>query len=229
MPQFYLVRFFEWIPVDSCWFWPESVEEWKVLGAGAGLFHAWGASSCLSCPLHVCLFVYPDYSSSSCTTILLHCSLIVYRADFNQWTHPLAECQFAFFISKVLSITMPLFLFLLIPNWLGYLTKYCVLPQPCKHWAILQPYLDLATVFFFFFCVPVFLPAVVYLDIVQLSVCIHLTQTRDDWAVKQSIWQIPWQINHFCTVYVIRSDPWDNFFLTVCLPIVRGGWQNENS
>jgi len=83
--------------------------------------------------------------------------------------------------------------------------------------------------FFFFFCVPVFLPAVVYLDIVQLSVCIHLTQTRDDWAVKQSIWQIPWQINHFCTVYVIRSDPWDNFFLTVCLPIVRGGWQNENS
>jgi len=36
--------------------------------------------------------------------------------------------------------------------------------------------------------------------------------SNKDRAVKQSVWQIPWRINHFCTIYVIRSDPWDNFY-----------------
>ena len=37
-------------------------------------------------------------------------------------------------------------------------------------------------------------------------------QTRDNWAVKQSVWQIPWQMNHFCNFYVIRPDAWDKFY-----------------
>jgi len=33
----------------------------------------------------------------------------------------------------------------------------------------------------------------------------HSPQTRDNRAVEGSIWKILWQINHFCTFYVIRE------------------------
>ena len=50
-------------------------------------------------------------------------------------------------------------------------------------------------------------------------------QTRDDWAVEQSLWQISWEMNHFCTCYVSRTDIWSNLTLTVLLPIVQRGIQ----
>jgi len=41
----------------------------------------------------------------------------------------------------------------------------------------------------------------------------HLTpHTRDNRAVKWSVWWIPWQMNHFCMFYVSRTDLWDNFY-----------------
>ena len=36
--------------------------------------------------------------------------------------------------------------------------------------------------------------------------------TRDDQAVKQSVWQMLWQINHFWTYYVIGTDLWGHFY-----------------
>ena len=35
-------------------------------------------------------------------------------------------------------------------------------------------------------------------------------QTRDDQAIEQSLWQIPWQINYFCACYV-TTDLLSNF------------------
>ena len=37
-------------------------------------------------------------------------------------------------------------------------------------------------------------------------------ETRDNWAVEQSFWQIHWQMNHFCACYVIMTDQWDDFY-----------------
>ena len=40
---------------------------------------------------------------------------------------------------------------------------------------------------------------------------IETPQTSDDQAVEWSFWQILWQMNYFCTCYVIRTDLWSNF------------------
>ena len=37
-------------------------------------------------------------------------------------------------------------------------------------------------------------------------------ETMDNQAVKRRVGRIAWQMNHFCTVYVIRTDLWDNFY-----------------
>jgi len=41
---------------------------------------------------------------------------------------------------------------------------------------------------------------------------LYSPETRDNRAVKWSVWWILWQMNHFCTFYVIRTDLWDNFY-----------------
>ena len=37
-------------------------------------------------------------------------------------------------------------------------------------------------------------------------------QTRDDQAIEQSLWQIPWQMNYFCASYVLSNFKFDIAF-----------------
>jgi len=56
-----------------------------------------------------------------------------------------------------------------------------------------------------------FLEVIGVLKLLGHLVQVFLPQTRSDWAVEQSLWQVPWQINHFYTCYVIRTNLWNNF------------------